>query len=177
MAHNDRHAMIVELWTPAVLEWLKTVMAPPESPDLTTLIEDVLRRIESGYLGSIGSIRNTYMPQIGVDEVQRWRAVLAAHSTRPPKMMPTTHHPAGFPACVNLAIKFNEHALLYQTVEQWEKDQDDFYDWISPEERVKAIETDSVWTCHWYPDTPVGFNAFAASTFDALMDAVRLWRI
>lgn len=40
------------------------------------LVEEILQRIEGSLRGSIGSIGNTYLPQIGVDEVQRWRARL-----------------------------------------------------------------------------------------------------
>ena len=92
-------------------------------------------------------------------------------------MAPKPHSQAGFPTCVNLSIEFNAHASNYQTVEEWERDfierdRTTWFDWISPEERLKAIETDSVWTCQWYPQTPVGFNALAASTFEALMEAV-----
>ena len=55
------------------------------------LVEDVLQRIESSHRGSIGSIGNTYMPQIGVDEVTRWRAQLAA--LLPPASTPETAPP------------------------------------------------------------------------------------
>ncbi len=91
-------------------------------------------------------------------------------------MLPNRHVQAGFPPCVNLHIVFNAHASLYLTIDEWESDQlergHSWFDWVSPEERLNAIATDSVWTCQWYPDTPIGFNALAASTFEALMEAV-----
>jgi len=45
-------------------------------------------------------------------------------------------------------------------------------DWVSEEEKQKCIETNRVWTLHWYPDTPVGFYSLSASTLGVLMEAV-----
>jgi len=76
---------------------------------------------------------------------------------------------------VSLTIHFNEHANLYETVEAWIIDAEEsecYFSWVSLDERQRAIETDSVWICQWYPQTPVGFCALAASTFEALMAAV-----
>lgn len=42
-------------------------------------------------------------------------------------------------------------------------------DWVSDEERVKAIETNSWWTAHWYPHTPVGFHSFSAAGLPELV--------
>src|SRR3990167_1414280 len=44
---------------------------------LREVTQDMLQRISGGRLGSIGSIANTYLPQIGVDEVARWLEQLA----------------------------------------------------------------------------------------------------
>ena len=44
---------------------------------------------------------------------------------------------------------------------------------VSDDERQRAIEKDSVWTCQWYPNTPVGSCALAASSFEVLMTAIR----
>ena len=45
-----------------------------------------------------------------------------------------------------------------------------FYDWVSEEERTKAREQNSIWTLQWYPHTPVSFNCIAASSLTAIMD-------
>jgi hypothetical protein len=68
-------------------------------------------------------------------------------------------------------ISHNDHKNQYQTAEDWATDneQDEFADWISEEERAKAISEDSIWTLQWYPETPVGFCCVAASSFEALM--------
>jgi hypothetical protein len=82
----------------------------------------------------------------------------------------------GLPSCIHLTIEFNQHAMYYETVEKWLADHEGdncWFEWVSPEERQRAIDTDSVWTCQWYPITPVGFHAIAASTFEALMTALK----
>jgi hypothetical protein len=81
----------------------------------------------------------------------------------------------GFPKCVSLSIEFNQHAVNYQTVEQWlneRRDSGTEVEWVSDEERQRAIDHNSVWVCFWYPDTPVGSCEIAASSFEALMAAV-----
>lgn len=91
--------------------------------------------------------------------------------------LPIVHTQTGFPSCVHLSIHFNEHAAIYESVAAWIEDEESdghgpIFDWISPEERQKAIETDSVWYCQWYPHTPVGFCCLAAASFQTLMAAV-----
>jgi hypothetical protein len=85
---------------------------------------------------------------------------------------PTKHPLEDFPECIHLNISFNEHAVLYQSAEQWIEHTDPT--WASPEERTLAIQNDSIWTCQWYPDTPVGFYHMAASRLDVLLTAVRV---
>lgn len=41
------------------------------------------------------------------------------------------------------------------------------------EEKAKCAEANSVWTAHWYPETPVGFDLLHASTFERLMEGLR----
>lgn len=76
-----------------------------------------------------------------------------------------------------LTLTHNDHRGVYQSVEDWDADQQRgsdggaWYEWVSDEERQRAIESDSVWTLQWYPDTPVGFFALAASDLNVLLDA------
>lgn len=90
-------------------------------------------------------------------------------------MLPKQYRPKGFPLCVSLTIEFNQHAVYYQTVEQWIEDQRHFggVSWVSEEERLKAIETDSVWTCCWYPNTPVGSCSLSAASLEIVLAAIR----
>jgi predicted anti-sigma-YlaC factor YlaD len=68
-----------------------------------------------------------------------------------------------------LHLTHNEHRDVYETVAEF-YEADDF---VSPEEWRKAIEEDSVWVLHWYPDTPVGFYRVCASTLTAIEQAIR----
>jgi hypothetical protein len=86
-----------------------------------------------------------------------------------PASIPKPQQQPGFPSCIHLAVEFNGHAVFYETAEQWLENCGELVDWVSDEERDKALATDSVWTCQWYPTTPVGFCLVAASSFDALM--------
>lgn len=75
----------------------------------------------------------------------------------------------------SLTIGFNDdHACNYVTAQgyrdkfgRYSGDDEDIIDWVSPEEREKALRENSVWTIQWYPATPVGFYCVGASTFEA----------
>ncbi len=68
----------------------------------------------------------------------------------------------------SLTITLNEHKSSYCTMAEYEEatfyDRDD---WVSDEERTKAIETDSVWCIQWYPHTPIGSHRVLASSLMA----------
>jgi hypothetical protein len=51
-----------------------------ERDKLREIANDVLCRIERSHKASIGSINNTYTPQIGVEEVEAWRAKMEKSS-------------------------------------------------------------------------------------------------
>ena len=72
-----------------------------------------------------------------------------------------------------LSLTHNSHRMVDQTAAEWIEDQETYdrragFDWVSPEEREKAIREDSVWVLHWYPDTPASFISVAASSLEAL---------
>ena len=68
-----------------------------------------------------------------------------------------------------LFITHNEHKDYYRTVAQEiEDDNSRHYDWVSPVEMQKAVETDEMWVLQWYPNTPIGFNCIAAASLPAL---------
>ena len=68
-----------------------------------------------------------------------------------------------------LYLEHNAHKDVYETIEEY-YDPEDF---VSREEWMKAVETDSVWHLQWYPDTPIGFYTVCASTLDAVEEAIR----
>lgn len=73
-----------------------------------------------------------------------------------------------------LHLTHNEHRNNYQTLEQFAADRElDLDDWVSVEQRDKAMAAQDVWELHWYPDTPVGFYRLFAYDLDVLLAAAR----
>jgi len=66
-----------------------------------------------------------------------------------------------------LYLENNAHKDVYETIENYYQFLDDDQ-WVSSEEKAKAIETDNVWTLQWYPDTPIGFHKIGASSLEAI---------
>lgn len=83
------------------------------------------------------------------------------------------------PRHIALALYHNEHAGNYQTVAEYIGMGSDRYaahdmrfdddEWVSPEEKAKAIETNELWECRWNPRAPVGSCVLCASTLEALL--------
>jgi hypothetical protein len=69
-----------------------------------------------------------------------------------------------------LYLTHNEHHDSYEPIEQWLDGNEGRFQWVTPEEHKKAIAEDSVWSLHWYPNTPIGFHSIGASSLDALKD-------
>lgn len=76
----------------------------------------------------------------------------------------------------SMTITHNPHKDLYQSVEDYIKEDADeygrvngMYEWASDAERGNAIQTNELWLIQVYPRTPVGFYAVAASTIEALL--------
>lgn len=74
----------------------------------------------------------------------------------------------------SLSISFNEdNGPNYQTVaEMVEQNDPKDHDWISEEEKHKAVLTNRMWEIQWYPDTPIGFCRLCASSLSAVIKAV-----
>lgn len=73
----------------------------------------------------------------------------------------------------SLMIEFNPFASSYETAEQantwgnyWQSDE-----WVSAEDKQKAIASNRVWCLHWYPDTPVGFYRIFGSSLKVVCEA------
>ena len=84
----------------------------------------------------------------------------------------------------SLTIGFNDlHACNYDTAAEWSEQMgeadggmqtyNDLRDWVSPEEREKALRDNTVWSIQWYPDTPVGFCQLYASSLETLIAALK----
>ena len=68
----------------------------------------------------------------------------------------------------NFTIEWNPQRSYYQTVEEYLEDNPDYLDFISEEEKEKAIKKNSLVYLQWYTRTPTGFNTYAASDFEIL---------
>ena len=71
---------------------------------------------------------------------------------------------------LNLIITKNPNASSYQTVEKYLEEQAEIGSIveITDEEKKKAIETNTLWDCQFYPRTPIGFFARSFATCEAL---------
>lgn len=70
----------------------------------------------------------------------------------------------------SLHLEHNPHKAYYLTVQQSIDDKDHgFRDWVSDEQKQKAIDTNDCWTLQWYPHTPIGFCILAAADLDVLL--------
>ena len=81
-----------------------------------------------------------------------------------------------FPAHkAGLTLSHNDHKGSYYTIKE-AIEHENFgmrdFDWVSEEQKQKAIDTDECWTLQWYPDTPVGFFVKSAADLEALLDFV-----
>ncbi len=77
-----------------------------------------------------------------------------------------------WPVHVQLHLKHNEHAGMQLADYITQGHCRDYYeddDWVSPEQKAKALETNEMWTLHWYPRTTVGFSVLHAADLDALL--------
>ena len=69
-----------------------------------------------------------------------------------------------------LYLTHNEHRDIYQPLAQWlDNRQVAESDWVSEEQRLKALAIDSCWCLQWYPNTPVGFCILYAADLDVLL--------
>lgn len=73
----------------------------------------------------------------------------------------------------SLTISYNDDfAPNYMTLEEYLEaygDEDHPDDWVSPEEREKAIKLNKCWDIQWYPSSPGGFIKVRASSLSVLL--------
>lgn len=70
----------------------------------------------------------------------------------------------------SLHLTHNQHKAYYWDVEEAILQGEHGYgDFISEEQKAKAIETNECWIMQWYPNSPVGFCIIAAADLDALL--------
>ncbi len=67
-------------------------------------------------------------------------------------------------------LQCNDHKNIYQSAADWIVDNLDHYHWKDDSAIQRAIDTDTIWTLQWYPDTPVGCYAVAAPTLHEVLE-------
>ncbi len=72
---------------------------------------------------------------------------------------------------ISLTLSHNDHKSVYEPIEEYLSHSD--MDWVSEEQKQKAIDEDSIWEIQWYPNTPVGFLYFAACDLNVLLAHVK----
>lgn len=74
----------------------------------------------------------------------------------------------------SLHLTHNQHKAYYETVES-AIESGTYRDvkWVSPEQRQKSIESDSVWEIQWYPNTPIGSHTLLACDLEMLLEMAR----
>ena len=70
-------------------------------------------------------------------------------------------------ACMSLT--HNQHKAYYEPIADYVMGIDE-HEWVSLEERQRAIKANEIWELYWNPDTPVGSHLLCASTLEALME-------
>lgn len=74
------------------------------------------------------------------------------------------------PHKATLHLDHNQHKAYYDLIEDYIQNEEERFNFRSPEERQACIDTNEIWELQWYPDTPVGFCAIAAPTLEALIE-------
>jgi hypothetical protein len=83
--------------------------------------------------------------------------------------------------CLEFSLEYNPHKGDYETAKQYieESERTEGFprqsNWVSPEQRQKAVDTDTMWYIQCYPTTPIGFWCYAAADLDVLMDHLNEW--
>lgn len=73
----------------------------------------------------------------------------------------------------SLTLSFNDHACNYVTVKEAVESNCmlEHGTWVSDEEKRRAIESNSLWSLHWYPDTPIGCYDLMGSSLESVVMA------
>jgi hypothetical protein len=74
----------------------------------------------------------------------------------------------------SMTIAFNDcSAPSYQEVSEYlESDFLNNRQWVSNDSKNRAIQNNSMWDIHWYPDTPIGFCQMSGATLHEVLEAV-----
>mgnify|MGYP001558436197 CR=1 FL=1 len=69
----------------------------------------------------------------------------------------------------SLSLTHNQHKAYYEPIADYIMRIDE-HEWVSLEERDRALAADEIWELQWYPETPVGSYLLCGSTLEAVME-------
>ncbi|WP_462118122.1 hypothetical protein [Methylorubrum extorquens] len=76
----------------------------------------------------------------------------------------------------SLKLIHNDHRSCHITVAQAAERGHPVYkdeQWVSPEQKTKAVATDECWTLQWYADAVASYHTPSAADLDALLAAAK----
>ena len=76
-------------------------------------------------------------------------------------------------AAHSFTVSRDDHKASYMPADEYMECSDGYYAGIDNAERETMAATNTIWTVHIYPNTPVGFNVYHAATLDAAIDAAK----
>ena len=74
---------------------------------------------------------------------------------------------------VTLYLTHDEHKSYYEPIAEFIANRELADDFATPEAMQKAIDEDSLWVLHWYPNTPVSFHRIVASSLDEIQQRLK----
>lgn len=73
----------------------------------------------------------------------------------------------------SLSLEFNAFSVNYVNARQAEEHgMLEYFDWINEDEHELALNQNTVWVLHWYPNSPVAFRALGAADLDRLLEHI-----
>lgn len=72
-------------------------------------------------------------------------------------------------AAGNYSIEWNPQRSYYESAAEYIRDRSDLYDFETDAMKQRAVTEDSLVVLQWYPNTPIGFNVYAAPDLAALI--------
>jgi len=77
-----------------------------------------------------------------------------------------------FPSHISLILEHNDHLIYYRSVANY-IEEGRYRDWVSEDEKQKAISSGQCWRMTWFPATPNGHCELCASSLDVLLKAAQ----
>lgn len=73
------------------------------------------------------------------------------------------------PTHMSFELSHNPHKPNYMKLSEYLDMRGNEEDWVSDEQREKALATDELWEAYWFPATPIGSCTVRACDLSALL--------